>query len=563
MTEPMITLCQLHSTPDATLDCVMAPLGADEPKIQARVALEREFDDGDGVCCRTQLTASADRSTDRPIVAPPNLIRKVAALTDPSTRWPDAFPKAPSRSGLFPLVKWIASLGAERQPLGVLLRKVVQAMDRGEEVLSHGDLAVLARAELASERVAAFVHAGVVLAIVCAALVASITSRSVNPIVVGVMMANLGTSALGIAFARRRRLGAWLPWTAGMLDVVVLVGIVVKVSRFQSSLPGAYKPALIAAWGAFLALALSAMRGRPGLLLVQSLLFAGGLAFAVTRSTSGLFPAPGVSDALAVVFGPGENAIRIGIVPMVGAVMAMTALRARITLRNAVVASRRAANLSRYLAPAVASVVANTDVTALREGRHQNVAILFADLRDFSSLAETMTPRETAAFLTTFRRHTAEAIEREGGIIDKFIGDEVMGLFGVPTPTSRDAGRAIRAAQTLLASVRAWSVERTALGLSAVEVGVGIHYGPVFAGVLGDDRLEFTVLGNTVNVARRLEELTKSFQSNCIVSAWAIRAARAEYSGGWSCRGLPAQSIRGQSAPVAIFALSVDESGSS
>lgn len=422
--------------------------------------------------------------------------------------------------------------------------------------LTADDKTVLAETKRWSARIAAVVHLFVVFVIGSIVLVAFGTGHHSDPIVTTMLLADLAVSCCGISLARRPRLGPWLSWVAGLLDVSILIAVVIETIRFELTTPTTSKAQLIVIWGVFLTLTLSAMRGRPILLLVQTALFALSLIYISTGLAVWLHPASAtLSASLVTFFDPFQSSIRIAVLVLAGLMLIITTLRAQSNLRHAVVASRRAATLSRYMAPSVASVVADSDHATLRKGRQQNVAVLFCDVRGFSLLAETISPLEIAAFLNEFRRLAATAIENEGGVIDKFVGDEVMGLFGVPAVSSRDPSHAIRAAQALLAAVRSWSLERTARGRPPVHVGIGIHYGPVFAGVLGDDRLEFTVLGTTVNVARRLEELTKTLNCECIVSAWAIRAAKTDESNQWNCRGLPAQMVRGHSEPIEVFAL--------
>jgi adenylate cyclase len=163
---------------------------------------------------------------------------------------------------------------------------------------------------------------------------------------------------------------------------------------------------------------------------------------------------------------------------------------------------------------------------AALSGRQQPAAVLFADIRGFTTVSETLAPPELARFITEFRRRATRATQRHAGIVDKFIGDAVMAVFGVPEPTPADALNALRAAMALLAEMADWNHDRCAAGLAPVHLGVGVHYGVVFAGVLGDDeRLEFTVLGDAVNVAQRIEELTRSLGTDLIVSEDLLKAA--------------------------------------
>ena len=135
----------------------------------------------------------------------------------------------------------------------------------------------------------------------------------------------------------------------------------------------------------------------------------------------------------------------------------------------------------------MASILAAQGSAALRQGRQQPAAVLFADIRGFTARAEALPPPELARFMSAFRRRATRAIELHSGIIDKFIGDAVMAIFGVPDPGPSDAANAVRAALALLNEIDDWNREAAAEGLPSVCLGVGVHHGLVFAGALGDE----------------------------------------------------------------------------
>ncbi len=168
----------------------------------------------------------------------------------------------------------------------------------------------------------------------------------------------------------------------------------------------------------------------------------------------------------------------------------------------------RRASLARFLPAEVADRLADDD-DGLREGRRQNAAIAFVDMRDSTSLAEGLDPKEISEFLTAFRTRLTRAARMNGGVIDKFLGDGALVVFGLPAPSEDDAARALRFARDFETAIARWNAARD--DGRTVRIGVGIHYGMVFCGVVGrEDRLEFTVLGDTVNVAARLEQATKA-----------------------------------------------------
>jgi adenylate cyclase len=141
-----------------------------------------------------------------------------------------------------------------------------------------------------------------------------------------------------------------------------------------------------------------------------------------------------------------------------------------------------------------------------------------------------------------------------GGTVDKFIGDAIMAVFGSPIQRSDDAGRALRCAMEILEAAARWSLERESSGQAPVAIGIGAHYGEVFAGAVGCEHLrEFTVIGDTVNVAQRLERLSGEVESPLVVSAALLQAAGAEKTDEW--RRLPPQQLKGHSEPIDAFFL--------
>ena len=162
-------------------------------------------------------------------------------------------------------------------------------------------------------------------------------------------------------------------------------------------------------------------------------------------------------------------------------------------------------NLTRYFAPQVADRIANSREAARLGGDKRPVAVLFADIRGFTPLAETMKPDDMANLLSEFFTEMVECVFRHEGTLDKFLGDSVMAQWGAPIASDEDADKAMRAAIDMLDALemlnRGWQRE----GRPQLQIGVGLNYGEAFAGNIGSERrLEFTVIGDTVNTASRL-----------------------------------------------------------
>jgi adenylate cyclase len=147
------------------------------------------------------------------------------------------------------------------------------------------------------------------------------------------------------------------------------------------------------------------------------------------------------------------------------------------------------------------------------------VTILFADIRRFSAAAEAHTPEEVIGFLNDYFRVTSEAIFRHGGTLDKFMGDGFMALFGAPIAHADDADRAARAAVEIMEHLAKLNREKADSGFCPLVIGIGMNTADVIAGNVGTDRrMEYTVIGDGVNIAARLEKLTKKYEAKILIS---------------------------------------------
>ena len=163
--------------------------------------------------------------------------------------------------------------------------------------------------------------------------------------------------------------------------------------------------------------------------------------------------------------------------------------------------------LSRYHSPGVVEEIASDASGVIDRVRTRNVSVFFADIVGFTSAAEGMDPDSLSRFLSTFFTFAADAIFAEGGTLDKFIGDAVMAFFGAPIVQPDHARRAVSAAAKLVEAVKGWNRERAARGEPPIAVRIGVNTGNAVVGDIGSEqRVDYTVLGNTVNVAARIEE---------------------------------------------------------
>ena len=140
-------------------------------------------------------------------------------------------------------------------------------------------------------------------------------------------------------------------------------------------------------------------------------------------------------------------------------------------------------------------------------GEEREVTVLFADIRGFTHLVEHMAPSDVITLINECMTRVSRVIDQHDGVIDKYVGDEVMALFGAPVEKEGSPSHAVSCAAAILKELQAWNGERKQAGLAPIEMGIGVHTGVVVAGNMGaENRLNYTVLGANVNVAARLCE---------------------------------------------------------
>ena len=218
-------------------------------------------------------------------------------------------------------------------------------------------------------------------------------------------------------------------------------------------------------------------------------------------------------------------------------------------------AETRAQMLSRYFSPEVVNEI-TANFGEIVRGRHQPVTILFSDIRDFTAMSEGLDPDALADLLTDIRRLQIEAVFGNNGTIDKFIGDAIMATFGTPRPAAdpaQDALNAVRCGWQMLQKIKAFSQDRVKAGQVPIRIGIGIHAGAAFAGNIGaEEHLEYTVIGDAVNTASRIESLCKTLQSEFLISENCYNLVRDHVI----AAAKPPVQVKGKEQPLRVFAVS-------
>jgi len=188
----------------------------------------------------------------------------------------------------------------------------------------------------------------------------------------------------------------------------------------------------------------------------------------------------------------------------------------------------------------------------------KDVTFLFADLKGFTPLAEQLDPEALVRVLNGYFERMSAVIRAEQGHVAKFIGDGLLALFGAVSTNPWQARDAVRAALEMRAALAEYNAGLAAEGLPPLALGIGIHRGPVIAGVIGSRELiEYGVIGSTVNVAARVEELTRVHGVDVLVT----EPVRTALDDRFRVRAMPAVPVKGVSAPVATFAIERFEDG--
>ncbi|WP_313898134.1 adenylate/guanylate cyclase domain-containing protein, partial [Nodosilinea sp. LEGE 07298] len=217
-------------------------------------------------------------------------------------------------------------------------------------------------------------------------------------------------------------------------------------------------------------------------------------------------------------------------------------------MRMAVIVRRHVKNesgrvlMAQFLPKTVVEAAFESPLDLLQQPQKCSVTVVVTDLRDFTHFAEALDPQTALDFLNRYQGVLATIVERHGGWVDKFMGDGMLAVFGAPDPLENHARSALTAATAMVREVKQ---------ISPLAMGVGVHSGPVVAGCLGTaGRLEFTVIGDTVNVAARLEALTKTLGHPLLVSETTYQQA-----GSFPLQSLGRHGLRGRAQTLELFTL--------
>jgi adenylate cyclase len=210
---------------------------------------------------------------------------------------------------------------------------------------------------------------------------------------------------------------------------------------------------------------------------------------------------------------------------------------------------RMKSTMSRYMDPGIADqLLAGGD--EVLGGKSVEATVLFSDIRGFTSISEELGPQPTVALLNEYFTIMVECVQKEGGMLDKFIGDAIMAVFGLPVPHDDDGDRAVRSAVSMISGLRRWNQQRTAAGKVPLDMGIGINTDKVVSGNIGSPkRMDYTIIGDGVNLASRLEGACKQYNSHILITENTLHQLRGTYR----MREVDRVVVKGKHEPVAIY----------
>ena len=210
---------------------------------------------------------------------------------------------------------------------------------------------------------------------------------------------------------------------------------------------------------------------------------------------------------------------------------------------------RMKSTMSRYIDPSIADqLLANK--SDIFEGQNVHATVLFSDIRGFTTLTEQLGPQGTVHLLNEYFEIMVECISKEGGILDKFIGDAIMAGFGIPQSLGDNEDRGLRAALAMIQSLESWNTIRESDGKLPVHIGIGLNSDNVVSGNIGSKkRMDFTMIGDGVNLAARLESACKQYSAKILISEF----TKARLKGTYRMREIDLVVVKGKTVPIAVY----------
>jgi adenylate cyclase len=376
-----------------------------------------------------------------------------------------------------------------------------------------------------------------------------------------VLGAYAGVTAVRLALAYARALGKLLLSLSVIIDIGLLM-VLIWGFHLQYGQPPAFYLKVPTLFTAFIFIALRALRFEVRYIALAGLSAAVGWACLVAYA---VVTTPGdvvMRDFVGYMTGNriliGAEVEKILAILVVTAVLALAIARSRQLLVRAAVDGAAARDLARFFDPEVAERIrAAEEPLKAGEGEARDAAILFLDIRDFTRLGTELAPSALMALLTEYHARLVPLIQQHGGAIDKFLGDGILATFGAARRTARYAADALAAVDAVMVEAATWQAERERHGEPPLAIHAGLAVGRIVFGAVGDERrLEYTVIGDAVNLAAKLEKHNKLEGTRALATAETCRrGAEQGYRGPRPPQLRPACHISGVAQPLDLAVL--------
>ena len=209
---------------------------------------------------------------------------------------------------------------------------------------------------------------------------------------------------------------------------------------------------------------------------------------------------------------------------------------------------RMKSTMSRYMDPGIADQLLG-DGTDIMGGQDTTATVLFSDVRSFTTITETLGAQGTVSLLNEYFEIMVDAITEQGGMLDKFIGDAIMAAFGIPMAHEDDEDRGVRAGINMISRLWEWNAEREKEGKMPVDMGLGLNTDSIVAGNIGSSkRMDYTMIGDGVNLAARLESACKQYSARILISDFTYQKLKGTYQ----VRYIDDVVVKGKTEPVGV-----------
>jgi len=378
----------------------------------------------------------------------------------------------------------------------------------------------------------------------------------------GVLAAYFAFTVLRLALSYRFTLPEWFLLISIGVDVALLCGLIFSF-HLQYNQPAAFYLKAPTLLYMFIFIAVRTLRFDPRFVLTTGIASAiGWFALVDYALLTDMGDMRITRDFVAYLT---SNSILIGaeidkMLTILGvtAILTIAQYRSREVLFDAIRSHAAAKDLELFFSPEVASSITGAEaLPGAGRGETRSAAILFVDVRGFTTTAETMAPKAVIAILTRYHELALHQIEQHGGQVDKFLGDGILATFGAVQDSETYAADALRAAGAAIAAIDAAAADFRDLGWPRrFDVGASVACGAVTVGVVGArGRLEFTVIGNAVNLAAKLENANKVQKTRALTDGGTYALALAQGYAGAASPRRPAQTIAGLTRPVDLVVL--------